>query len=149
MTTLAWVNVLKVILSETRRRRKIHLSLHGKASLSYLWLSCYTGLEIFCVSWNIIYRWKLIFCSFSFQQEKKKKQNQNTIETEYFLFISFSDQCQYRNPTDNFFFRDYMLALNEVEAKPFIGRKLKLIISSSVLSKKYLWVNLCASHIIH
>jgi len=42
-----------------------------------------------------------------------------------------------------------MLALNDVEAKPFIGRKLKLIISTSVLSKKCLWISLCASHIIH
>lgn len=58
------------------------------------------------------------------------------METECLLFIAFWDCYQYWKPTDNSFFCDYMLALNEMEAKLFIGRILKLVISPSVLSKK-------------
>lgn len=138
------MNVINTIFPERRRGGKLHLSLNGKASHSYLQLSFYLTRKILS---HGIYTWirtEFFLVSHFSKRNTKAKCHSNWI----FLFIPFSDWCQYGKPSDSSFFVT-VLGLNEVEDKPDTGRILKMVISPTVLSKNCLWINLYASHIVH
>lgn len=128
---------------EGEEESSIYLLMERQAVVIFSFL--FTWLEKFCLmefcTWI---RTEFFVVSHFSKRNTKAKCHSNWI----FLFISFSDWCQYGKPSDNSFFVT-VLGLNEVEDKPDTERILKMVISPTVLSKNCLWINLYASHIVH